>query len=392
MSVSSKKIQDQDLHVEAVLSFDRFLQVSSEWEDLYNNAESCVPMLSHGWLAGWWNSFSKGKNPYVILVWNSNKLAGALPLLIEEQGRIFRLRVMKAWVNTWVDRFVFLSREGESRSVEVAVRHLMNDCQVSWDIVNIPRIERHSFTDRCLSEVLSRSGIQFGTEDELISPYLVLPKNWEEVLLSVSPSFRQSIKRKLRAADRIEALSVKILTDTDCINPITEISLESWQHKNNTSIASRPEIKRFYESILEESSRRNELICALLEIDGEPAAFELNIICGKTLHNLKLGFKEKYSDLSAGFVLKSNLIKKMVGDEGLLSNLSEYDFMGVAEPYKLNWSKSVREHMNYEIYRSYSKGILIFYLKYKVKPYIKDNVPTVFNFLKKLKSIIFKSK
>ena len=193
------------------------------------------------------------------------------------------------------------------------------------------------------------------------------------------------MRRKIRKIEGLKNVTMKVVTDTSCIDAIVAVSLESWQHDVGTSMASSEQILGFYTPIIQAAARDGTLCCAVMEVDGEPAAFEFNLIHRNTLHNFKLGFKKKFSDLSSGIVLKAFLLKEIL-DGNAYKQLTEYDFMGAAEPYKLNWTKSIRSHSRCYVFAPRWDMSLAHWALFTFKPLIKRRLPWMVNAVRTIRA------
>ncbi len=110
----------------------------------------------------------------------------------------------------------------------------------------------------------------------------------------------------------------------------------------------------------------------LLDLEGVPIAFDFNLVCRETMHNFKLGFRKEHANISPGILLKSFVLQSLFNSK---EKLKEYDFMGISESYKLNWSKQVRQHCRVTVYRGGIDLMLYYYLRYRLKPVIEKIFP-----------------
>lgn len=372
--------------VEALTSYQRFLSLREPWDQLFATAVEAFPTTSHAWLGAWWKAFGEGRQPYVVLVWDDDVLIGAAPFLYDTKEMLRTLlRVLRPWVNEWVDCFNFLVMSPAGSIVDAILNHI-DDISHTWDIFELPRIDNSSSVTQHFLQACQERGLSLGVEDDLQSPVLHLPDSWDELLLSLSPSFRQTLKRKVRAADKISNMRMSVVTDASVIDPIIEISKESWQHEQGTSIASRRDIRAFYQTVIESYAQRKQLYCALMEVDGEPAAFELNLAHQNTLYNFKLGFKRKFSHISTGVVLKAFFLKEMLDSQRHGREFATYDFMGTAEDYKLRWSKSLRVQNQYIVFANQGAARRLYKWLYVVRPYMRERMPALYSLAKRVRS------
>jgi CelD/BcsL family acetyltransferase involved in cellulose biosynthesis len=135
------------------------------------------------------------------------------------------------------------------------------------------------------------------------------------------------------------------------------------------------------------AARAGTLRCAVMEVGGEPAAFEFNLMHRGTIHNFKLGFRKKYAELSTGIVLKAFLLEQVLR-EAATPRLLEYDFMGTTEPYKLNWTKNVRTHSRFWAFRRSWHMAPIYWLEFIAKPWLGTKLPWLLAGLRKTKNIL----
>jgi CelD/BcsL family acetyltransferase involved in cellulose biosynthesis len=365
---------DPALRVEEVRTLSSFRQLKGDWDDLCTRSNECFPMLSHTWLCAWWQAFGADMEMHVVLVWQGPTLAGAAPLVIKTRKMFLRdRRILGFFSNAWVDRMHFLL-SGSQAAVIDAILDYLQSSQIDFDVLDLfPLDDASQQTAMLLSSVRQRRW-KVGVDEHLQSPFLVLPGSWEQLMGNLSSSFRQTLRRKVRKIAEMKNVTVKVVRDASCLAAIRTISLESWQNDCGTSMASEARIQDFYTSIIEDAASGGTLRCAIMEVDGEPAAFEFNLLHRNTLHNLKLGFRKKFSELSSGIVLKSHLLKEIL-DGKADRNLTEYDFMGTTEPYKLSWTKSVRSHSRYYLFADKWNMRCVHWVLFELKPWAKRELP-----------------
>lgn len=370
--------------VEALTSYQTFLSLREHWDQLFATAVEAFPTTSHAWLSTWWKTFGEDRQPYVVLVWDGDVLIGSAPFFYDTKEMLrIHLRVLRPWVNEWVDCFSFLVVTPVAHIIDAIMNHI-DGISHTWDLFELPRMDRSSPVTQSFLQACQERGLSLGAEDDLQSPVLHLPGSWDELLQTLSPSFRQTLKRKIRAANKISNIRMSVLTDASAMDPIVEISKESWQHDQGTSIASRRDIRAFYQAVIESYAQREQLYCALMEVDGEPAAFELNLAHHTTLYNFKLGFKKKFRHISTGVVLKAFFLKEVLDSQGQGREFSTYDFMGTAEDYKLRWSKCLRVQNQYIVFSNQSAARRLYKWLYVVRPYMRERMPAIYSLAKRV--------
>ena len=95
--------------------------------------------------------------------------------------------------------------------------------------------------------------------------------------------------------------------------------------------------------------RDGHLLANVLYADHEPIAFSLCCHFGNWVGQMKTSYDARHSDLSPGLMTVDATIQRSIE-----LGAGTYDFLGGPDAYKLAWSKTVRGHANYTIYRKRS--------------------------------------
>ncbi len=340
-------------------------------------------MVSHDWLCAWWEGFARDSQCRVIAVWCDGELVAAAPFMYRTL-RLFlrRRRVLTLFANTWVDRMQLLVTPPGTDLLSAILAHL-EKIGDEYDLLDLYPLGQGSGQTQSLVAVARQRGWRVGVEDHLQSPRMALPVNWDGLLEGLSSTFRQTVRRKVRKLEKTPQVTMRVLTDVSCISLIENISAETWQADAGSAMSSQENVWKFYRQVITAEAEAGNLRCAIMEVGGEPAAFELNIVHRQTIHNLKLGFKKRFSDLSSGIVLKSFLLKSLM-EEVRESRLEEYDFMGAAEPYKLHWTKEVRSHGHYYFFPPDRDWSVWYWAFFVLKPFLRDHLATPYGLLKRV--------
>src|SRR5690625_7400543 len=126
--------------VESLDSYQQFLSVKGHWDDLFKRAIDAHPRTSPAWRRAWWRTFRNDRPLYIVLVWDGDALIGSAPLLYDTKEMLrLNLRVLRPWVNEWVDCFNFLVVEPVDQVVDAIFNHL-DDINQTCDLLMQPRM------------------------------------------------------------------------------------------------------------------------------------------------------------------------------------------------------------------------------------------------------------
>ena len=99
------------------------------------------------------------------------------------------------------------------------------DRRREWDLVQLGPMVRESPVTEALLRVLGQARVPHEISSKYQSPYLTLPRTWDEVVESLSPSFRKTLRRKLNKAKKLDGLSVEETESPTRVTDAMEISL-----------------------------------------------------------------------------------------------------------------------------------------------------------------------
>ncbi len=369
--------------VEEIRSVDSFRELGAEWDDLCERAIEVCPTMRHAFLLGWLHAFGEGLDLRILLVREGEQLVAAAPFA-QRAERLFgrHCRVLGFVSNTWIDRSLLLLARADSSLLDAILGHVAGMPEEA-DLLSLGPLGSASEAVALVRERAVARGWRQGEEVSLESPFLDLPASWHGLLERLSPAFRATLRRKLRYVERMPEVTMRIADDASCWEAIAAISPLTWQADAGTALTSRPELSRFYEGFVRDAARRGALRCGLLEVDGVPVAFDLNVLERDVLYSFKMGFKQEHAALSAGVVLKAHVLRSAIGEGAL--RIRGYDFMGTAEPYKLHWTPLVRGYERHFLFAPGLRNAGTHFVHFALRPLLRERLPGLWSTLKRLR-------
>lgn len=181
------------------------------------------------------------------------------------------------------------------------------------------------------------------------SPYLALPDSWETLLAGKSKKFRyKARKRAAQLGDCSDNQLVWVNESNDVagfLDAVRVIEANSWKKDAGLAIFDRPGELRYHEALLPMLIENDALIANVYSIGSQPAAYSLACLWRGWCGQMKTSFNTEFADLSPGALVVDETIKK-----ALQHGATEFDFLGDKDPYKLVWTKSVREHATLSLF------------------------------------------
>lgn len=240
-----------------------------------------------------------------------------------------------------------------------------------WDVAYIASVPNESPTMRLVLASAAALGHLVTLETNVASPYLMLPADWDSFLASKSANFRADMRRKWTKAVAA-GLQVQLVTDVptarDALTAILQIEANSWKEGEGTSISAQELPLRFYQAFLPRAAEKGWLRIYLVFLDGRPIAYDMGVLLRSKYYMLKTSFVDEFAKLSPGVYLRQYVIKDLLE----LGGVTEHDFLGGAEPYKLRWTTEMRPHSNLFVYNRRSVKALALYQAKRIRTQLKS--------------------
>ncbi len=145
--------------------------------------------------------------------------------------------------------------------------------------------------------------------------------------------------------------------------------LGTWKGEAGTAIACHQELTRFYAAIAHRAAQQGTLYFTFLRLDGQRIAFDLSLIYDHKLFKLKPGYLQRYHACSPGQELTTMTIR-----DAFARGLSEVDFLGSADEWKLAWTKTVRQQCWTYVFKKDLLGSLLHFAKFRLAPYVRRTI------------------
>jgi len=325
------------LRVEAITDFEGFRSLEPIWNPLLERTDTAVPFLTHEWLTTWWASFGCGADPFVLVVRRGDEPVALAPLRVSRDDR--RLSFM---ANAYSMRANFLLADEPEASLRAIFAHLAGS-GLQWDEMLFNYMPGESAATRLSAAVCSECGLRFGFRPSLMSPHLSLAGlDWDEYLKGLGAGFRKNLlqsERRLSREGGHAAIYAEPNSLEEALDACRQVALTTWQHEQGTSIASAPQLWEFYRSFARVAAKRGWLRIGLLKAQDQPIAFQYNVCYGHTMYDLKPGYNQEFRRYSPGHVLTAFMIRRAFKE-----GATDYDMLGMDEPYKMEWTDQVRPH------------------------------------------------
>jgi CelD/BcsL family acetyltransferase involved in cellulose biosynthesis len=318
-----------------VEQYDSVGPVRAQWDDLANRC-GAMPWLRPGWFVPWWSQFGRGRLAIVALR-RGGQLVGVLPLMA-------RAGVRASLANWHTPGFAPIAESDRDR--EELARALLLGRTRRVELRFLDRDDRGLAACRAAAGAAHWRVIERTLES---SPYLEIRGDWDGYAQTKRGAFLADMRRRWRRLEERGHVTVEVRDGTERLDALLDdgfrVEGSGWKTQRGTAIASRPETDRFYREVARWAAESGWLRLAFLRLEGRAVAFHFNILYGGVHYNLKGGYDPEYGRFAPGRLLHREMIERAHG-----AGLRSYEFLGAAEPWKLEWTTSTRDRQIFQAF------------------------------------------
>ena len=295
-----------------------FAPVRPLWESLLRKAPWRSIFLTPEWQETWWDEFGADGELRLIAVGPPDAPLGLAPLRLRDGALSF------LGDTDLFDYHDFIA-------ADPAFHPALFDCleREDWRTMTLDSVPEGSPTLRLLPEAARARGCAVEIEDEDVAPGVALPPTWDDYLASLRKKDRHELRRKLRRLESAGEVRVRLATPDSIERDLAlfnDVMAESREEKRDFL---SPERESFFRGIARRMQSAGYLRLFLLEMDGDPAAAVLAFDYDDKRLLYNSGYRQKYTDLAAGLMLKALCVK-----DAIEQGLTYFDLLRGGEPYK----------------------------------------------------------
>ena len=355
---------------EIVTDYETFVRLEPEWNDAVRRARVPHPFLLHEWFRTWWDCFGAGRRLHVVVVRDGANVVAIAPLMTE-QVHMYGLTVRKLDLlhNDHTPRADCIVAGSPRESYE-AIWDALRDAKDQWDVLQLSRLPDDSPTRIAFASLADRDGYATGSWQGDRSPYLTLSGTSDGYHASLSAKFRSNLRNRLSRLRAFGEPRLEVVDGAEQIAGATEDALRleasGWKDKAGTSITSDPAVHRFYSLLAQRAAERGWLRLMFLTVGGRRIATSYGSCFDARLFLFKTGYDPDYA-ACAPF----KLLTYFAVERAFAERLREVDFLGDAEPWKLEWTSTSRVHEWLYVFPNTMRARLVHSLKFQVVPELK---------------------
>jgi CelD/BcsL family acetyltransferase involved in cellulose biosynthesis len=336
------------IRVDTYDSWPSLTELLPAWEEILAENPALSIFSTPEWLGSWWEAFGRNRK-LAILAFSetTGKLLGLVPLYWETSrhplfGRLKQLRLLGDG-SLDSDNLDLILRPG-SESVCVAELLRWIERQAKGAVCRLNTLPGYSLSGHALSEQLASRGwpVRQAHSPNSVIP---LPAKWESYVESLSPKFRQLIRRcaRLMSQRNIRLRRCESARELpQMLNTLFSLHQKRWTSVNEPGSFVSVERRNFYHRMAKAFLERGWLELWTLEFDGKPVAAQMNFRYRQTVYALQEGFDPELAVHQIGYVLRAGMLERFIR-----LGITHYDFLGGLSETKRRWGARPGTYLNF---------------------------------------------
>jgi CelD/BcsL family acetyltransferase involved in cellulose biosynthesis len=338
--VSPKQIASSDLdiargpvHTNEVTQCDGFLfrtfhglkgldQLAAEWTGLVQT----LPRVSFNQLPEWYRAYltSGLSNPDRIIfvaAYRDQALVAVFPLQFQSLwSHVLEPRVLGTIDHDQLQLsdFVFAQTKSNSHLLFALTHWLRHQRTLRWDELRLRKIADDSSVAFSARARLPEAAVALQHD---WSAYVDTSSTFEHATKAMTSKFKRNLRRRLRLAEEKAQVRFQSYRSpgelADAFAKFLQIEASDWKGASGTStaISCQPDMLRFYQEVIREFSARDDgCVINLLWHGDQAVAGNFCLRVGRTLHLLKVGFRNVHAIFAPGILLSERTIQHACQD------------------------------------------------------------------------------
>jgi CelD/BcsL family acetyltransferase involved in cellulose biosynthesis len=329
--------------------------LAREWDELAD-ALDAAPWFRPGWFEAWWTAFGAGRL-CILTLRRGEKLVGVFPV----RDRLGGVGSLSNW---HTPEFGPLAEPGE----EIALASGLvgwKSARISLAFVDASRQGTSAF---CAAA--DAAGYRLLTRALERSPYVDLRRQWTEYESERGRKLRSELRRRRRRLDASGRFSFEVHDGRELLDELLDegfrVEAASWKGSRGSAIASQTATSQFYRATARWAAARGWLRLGFLRLDGRPFAFDFCLEANGIHYLLKTGYDPAYREFGPGVMLRYHMLSRAFS-----VGLRSYEFLGADEPWKLEWTDTVRERSLVQAFSPSPLGRLNWVVVAQGRPLVK---------------------
>ena len=318
--------------------YQEIASVAKAWDELADRTLA-PPFMRPGWFECWWDAFGSGQLA-VFALFRDEVLRGVVPMVLHRG-------ILRSATNWQTPGFTFLAEDDAATSELADALYVQRARRIEVAFLDA--------TDPTLvraREAARLRGYRILVRTLARAPYVDTSGSWQAYEARLSAKFRSSIRRRWRRLEEAGGASIDVFSGLEGLDDLMDeafrVEALGWKGERKTAVALDPGPARFYPRVGRWAAARGFLRLAFLRAGDRAIAFDFSLEDRGVHYGLKTGFDPAYRRFAPGMLLRHAMIERAFAEP-----VTTIEFLGKDDPWKLEWTKEVRERM---LHQAFARG------------------------------------
>jgi len=365
--IAGQPMEPALLTVELIQDEQTFAQMGPLWNRLVDEAGLDHPFIRHEWVYTWWESFKPEAALHILLVKEATEAVAIAPLMAD-RGRIYgcRVRRLRGIANVYTERFDLILARHAKEACRAIWKFLAAE-STSWDILELRQIPEGGRAAEFLPFWAFEDKFLLGQWHSSDGPFIPIQQPWDGYVKTLSKKHLSNLRGRAKGLHRVGEVRHEVVSGQEDLQHALDdaflLEAAAWKGKAGTAIMNRPDRLAFYRKLLTKAAGCGTLQLHFLKIEHKRIAVQITLVVHGKLYILKSGYDPRYAAYGPSLILLESMLK-----DAWKRRLTEVDFLGDAERWKLEWASRTRSHSWLFIFPDRSRPRFLHRLKFHWLP------------------------
>jgi CelD/BcsL family acetyltransferase involved in cellulose biosynthesis len=341
----------------------------NEWNTLASLNQTNTPFQTFEWFTSWWKIFGGENQLYLLLIYEGTHLVALAPLMLQ---RSYNKKMLSFISDVNADYCDLIIGHGNKESVLNLILDYLVRHHDQWDSLSLRNIPEHSNTTTLIKRYCSKNNLHL-IESSISCPVLSTGGPQDTSRMKTS----RTIRRHMNYFNKNGGVTFNIFESLEDAENVLDLFFEQhiqrWGLINQPSLFCDVRYQKFYRELLHNAWSTGWLFFSSLQFNNKPIAFHFGLDHNAKVYWYKPSFDIAFRKRSPGKILINHLIEYCIHN-----NKTEFDFTLGDEPFKKEYTNTIRNNTNLRIFTKRTNYIMEL-LQRKSKKIIKYLLRTFTN-------------
>ena len=298
-------------------SIDALRSAAADYNELWRRSEVALPAARAESLAAWLEMFAPRASFELLVATDAGRFIAALPIVERRIKGLLPAACLP--VSPWWTSGELLVDDAADQAAAldclIAVFARLRQPLVWLDAVRFAAPRWHA-----LLAAIERAGLPASVEPQAFVGQVEIEHDWDDYQARWSRGQRRKLRSAHRQAEAAGGVQLRVERPSqprdvaELVQAGFEIEHRNWKGAAGSSVLSQPGMLEFYVEQARRVAAADCLELAFLEHRGQAIAFEYGLAAKGTYFSYKIGYDERFAELTPGLLLRSMLIERFHAD------------------------------------------------------------------------------